>query len=47
METIIVKEGGSIKGLTFIEDFMALVIFIDWYFRSLVVIFTNSVKVWC
>ena len=29
METIIVKEGGSIKGLTFFEDFMALVIFID------------------
>ena len=33
MENIIVKEGGSIKGLMFSEEFMALVIFIDgWYF---------------
>ena len=29
MEKIMVKEGGSIKGLMFSEEFMALVIFID------------------
>ena len=32
MENIIVKEGGSIKGLMFSEEFMALVILIDCYF---------------
>ena len=29
METVIVKEGGAIKGLMFTEEFMALVIFIN------------------
>ena len=30
----IVKESGSIKGLMLTEEFMALVIFINLYFRS-------------
>ena len=33
MENIIVKEAGSIKGLLF-SEFVALVIFIDWYFQN-------------
>ena len=32
LENSIVKEGGSIKGLMFSEEFMALVILIDCYF---------------
>ena len=34
MENIIVKEGGSIKGLLFSEVFMALMVFIKLYFRN-------------
>ena len=33
MENIIVKEAGSIKELMF-REFVALVIFIDWYFQN-------------
>ena len=32
MEKIIFKEAGSINGLMFSEEFMALVIFINFYF---------------
>ena len=34
MEKIIVKKGGAVKGLMFCEEFMALMIFIDLYFRN-------------
>ena len=34
MENIIVKEGGSIKGLLFSEVFTALMIFIKLYFET-------------
>ena len=34
MENIIVKKGDSIDGLMFCEEFVALVIFNDCYFRK-------------
>ena len=34
MENIIVKEGGSVKGMLFSDVFMALMVFIKLYFRN-------------